>query len=60
MFLDWRQEMDKTTQPAEVDGKIQVIEDALLKNVIGGAGTRLGEIGTRLNARVIRVECTGK
>lgn len=37
------------------ESKIEVIEQALLKNVIGGAGGA-GEISSRL----IRVECTGK
>jgi hypothetical protein len=52
--------MDKKTNPAETESKIAVIEDALLKNVIGGAGTRLGEISSRLGGSVGRVECTGK
>lgn len=49
--------MEKTKNGTDTvkDGKIAVIEQALLKNVIGGAGGE-GEISRRLN----RVECTGK
>jgi hypothetical protein len=37
--------------------KITVIEEALLKNISGGAGTSTGELPSRL---VQAVECTGK
>jgi hypothetical protein len=40
----------------ETEDKIAVIEQALLKNVIGGAGTDAGEFSAHLRP----VECTGK
>lgn len=51
--------MDKieSKSNAKNDSKISVIEEALLKNVIGGAGGA-GEISSRLTNP--RVECTGK
>lgn len=48
--------MKKTeTKTNDSESKIAVIEQALLKNVIGGQGG-VGEI----SARIGRVECTGK
>ena len=39
------------------EGKIEVIEEALLKNVVGGGSSLSGEISARLQCVP---ECTGK